>query len=151
MVDHAAEQGDVPVVKQLFMEEAPSFAALRPKFAEVMARLCREMDGQETSLFPVLEGFLALHDPTELMARPARSALTETMSVSEVISRYPKTRGTFEALFVDRRSEGYDCLDEVAWRHGMESQELFTALEDAMVYSTADRKEGTRVLAPSGA
>ena len=154
MVDHAAEPGDVLVMKRLWMEPPHSLETFRPKFTEVMARLCRHMDQQEALLFPWLEHLLTRRDPMALTAQPVRSALTETMRVSDVINRYPKTQGTFEALFIDRRSEGYDCLDEVAWRHSMESHDLLTALDEVVAHSAApsgDDQEPAEVLAPSGA
>ena len=137
IADHAAEQQHLLMVRQLFMEEPKSFKALRPQLDKVMAELYRHMDQQEAELFPMLRHLLALRRPTESNLPPARVALAETMSVQEVISRYPGARGTFEALFIDNRVEGYDCLDEVAWRHGMESQELVTALEEGMARSAA--------------
>lgn len=57
------------------------------------------------------------------------SILTETMTVQEIKRRYPSTRSVFEDFYIDSRFEGSDCLDEVAWRHGMESRELLTQLE----------------------
>lgn len=151
-VDHAAEQGDLLIVKRLVMEEPRSFEALRPKLAEVAAGFHRQMDQQETELFPLLQRFLTLNHHAESAAQPALSTLTETMSVRQVINRYPSMRGAFEALFIDSRSEGYDCLDEVAWRHGMESQDLLTALEETVVRVAApsvDGKEGAGVFARS--
>ena len=58
------------------------------------------------------------------------SGLSETMTVQEVMRRYPNTRSVLEGLFIDHRFEGYDCLDEVAWRHGMESWKLLALLEE---------------------
>ncbi|MBI3321073.1 MAG: hemerythrin domain-containing protein [Candidatus Omnitrophica bacterium] len=153
VVDRAAERGDLLIVKRFFMEQPQSFEALRPKCAEVIAELHRQMDQQETALFPVLQRFLALHHPTESTAQPALAALTETMSVQQVINRYPGMQRTFKALFIDSRSEGHDCLDAVAWRHGMESQDLLTALEEAAASAAApsvNGKEGAGVFAGSG-
>jgi len=142
MVDHAAEQEALLIVKQLFLKGPRSFEALRSKLAETTAKLHREMDRQEHELFPVLQHLLAFHDSAELEAHPVLSALTETMSVQDVITRYPKTRNTFETLFIDSRLEGYDCLEEVAWRHGMESHELLTALDEAVARVAAPSVHG---------
>lgn len=61
--------------------------------------------------------------------------LRDTMTVQEVKCRYPGTRAIFEDLLLNRhfRFEGYDCLDEVAWHHGMESRELFALLRTGPV------------------
>lgn len=59
MVDHAAEQEDLLIMKQLFMEEPQSFEALRPKLAEVVTGLRCQMDQHETKLFTALEEAVA--------------------------------------------------------------------------------------------
>ena len=64
------------------------------------------------------------------------SGLSETMTVQEVMRQHPNTRSVLEGLCIDRRFEGYDCLDEVAWRHGMESQEFLALLEEEVARST---------------
>jgi len=65
------------------------------------------------------------------------SGLSETMTVQEVMRRYPNTGSVLEGLCIDRSFEGYDCLDEVAWRHGMESQELLALLEEEVAQPTS--------------
>ena len=54
------------------------------------------------------------------------------MTVNCVLQQYPATRSVFEQLFVNISFEGLDCLDEVAWRHGMEARELLGQLEQAI-------------------
>ncbi len=58
--------------------------------------------------------------------------LEEVMTVNRVLQQYPATRSVFEQLFVNLPFEGADCLDEVAWRHGMEARELLGQLEQAI-------------------
>ena len=58
--------------------------------------------------------------------------LSESMTVGEVVTRYPEAAAALERLCRDERFERYDCLDEVAWRHGMESRELFARLEEEL-------------------
>ena len=53
----------------------------------------------------------------------------EDMTVHYVTARYPATQRVFDSLGIHDVAEGYDCLDEVAWRHGMESWELLAHLE----------------------
>ena len=72
--------------------------------------MLREVSGRQAALLP--------------------SGLRETMTVREVMSRYPETTSFLEGLCINGRFEGYDCLDEVAWRHGMESRELLALLEE---------------------
>ena len=70
------------------------------------------------------------------------SGLSETMTVQEVMRRYPNTRSVLEGLRIDRRFEGYDCLDEVAWRQGMESWKLLALLEEEVARPTPQIFDG---------
>lgn len=58
--------------------------------------------------------------------------LRETMTVGEVITCYPEAGPALEHLCINQTFERYDCLDEVAWRHGMESRELLARLEEEL-------------------
>ena len=72
------------------------------------------------------------------------SVLTEIMTVQEIKRRYPSTRSVFEDFYIDSRFEGSDCLDEVAWRHGMESRELLALLEEEVTRPTPQVLDGGR-------
>lgn len=58
--------------------------------------------------------------------------LSETMTVGEVITCHPAAGPVLERLCINQAFERYDCLDEVAWRHGMESGELLARLEEEL-------------------
>lgn len=70
------------------------------------------------------------------------SGFSDTMTVQEVMCRYPNTRSVLEGLCIDPRFEGYDCLDEVAWRHGMESGKLLALLEEEVARPTPQIFDG---------
>ena len=55
----------------------------------------------------------------------------ETMTINRVVQEFPEARRVFERLFINVPAEGCTCLDEVAWRHGLEVEELLDALEVA--------------------
>ena len=65
-------------------------------------------------------------------AAPAPAPIDETMTVNRVIHDFPHTRPVLERLFIDMLTDGYTCLDEVAWRHGMEAKDLVARLERAI-------------------
>jgi len=46
-------------------------------------------------------------------------AISGTMSVNEILQRYPSTERVFERMHINRFQEGYESVDELAWRHGM--------------------------------
>ena len=58
--------------------------------------------------------------------------MDECMTVNRIIAQYPATRMVFEDLFINTAVEGYSCLDEVAWRHGIACQELLDRLKAAI-------------------
>ena len=62
---------------------------------------------------------------------PAR--LHETMTPNRIVRQYPRTHAIFDELLINLAFEGCDCLDEVAWRHGMAGQELLHKLEEVMM------------------
>ncbi len=55
--------------------------------------------------------------------------LDETMTVNRVIHDFPATKPALERFFVNIPVEGCQCLDEVAWRRGLDAQELIERLE----------------------
>ena len=65
------------------------------------------------------------------------AGLREDMTVNQVLAKYPRARSVFSRLFVNIPFEGYDCLDEVAWRHGMESKDLLIWLGDVIIATMA--------------
>ncbi|GEM_PF-5659550 len=64
-----------------------------------------------------------------------RSHLTisGTMSANALARRYPATESLFEQLQIDRRFEGYESLEELAWRHGMDVSEFLEQLRQVAV------------------
>ena len=88
------------------------------------------MDEEDRVLYPHIEKLLARLPAEE--SETASSRLHEAMTVNRVIHDFPKARKTLENLFVNVPDEGYHCLDEVAWRHGMEPSALLQALEGAI-------------------
>lgn len=104
------------------------FPKLAAGLTEVIGRLRRHMDVEEATLFPLLE--------QELAAAPAASGapgpLEATTTVNRAVRQFPSTRPVLERLFVNVPLEGCECLDEVAWRHGMEYHELAEALTAAL-------------------
>ncbi len=118
------------VVNRLFLlEPAPSFQDLAPRLQRVIENMRREMVDQEHELFLVLE---QLTQQDEGSATGIVSPVDETMTVNRIVQQFPGTRKIFEQLFIDVPVEGCACLDEVAWRHGLDAPELLNQLESAI-------------------
>ena len=157
VVEHRDEPRHLRTINRLFLSErGHSLERIRPVLQETIDGLRRHMASEEAELFPLLERVLDELVPAtaETPARVAISWCDETMTVNRVLQEMPSTRPVFERLFINIPMEGCHCLDEVAWRHGMKSQELLAQLEDATACGmaprdsmTLDREMGTRILA----
>ena len=65
--------------------------------------------------------------------KTARSSpdISEAMSINEIVRRYPRTERFFEQLHINRLEEGYESVDELAWRHGMDVGQVIERLRRA--------------------
>ena len=95
------------------------------RLSQALEQLRVQMDRQERSIFPWLGAQATLDDPGSM-------PLDGTMSVNEVLHRYPRAREIFEELCINRLDEGSDSVDEVAWRHGIDAAEVLERLRSAV-------------------
>jgi len=117
-------------VNRLFLgDQDHLLERIAPAVREVIRGLRHHMDEEEAGLFPVLERTLAEQDAARATPASAPCHVDETMTVNRVVQEFPRTKPVFDQLFVSVPMEGCACLDEVAWRHGMEAQELLKQLE----------------------
>jgi len=134
LADHTMESRQLAFINR-FLIEQPSrlLKRIAPTITRFVSGFRHRMDRQESIGFPV-EETLVLSKANQLLLKEARLPwdLSETMTVGEVVTRYPAAGPALDRLFIDQRFERYDCLDEVAWHHGMESQELLAQLEEEL-------------------
>ena len=132
-VEHQDEPQLLRTINKLFVsEKSHSLEHIKPALTEVISGLRHHMEEEEKMMFPAIERLLqpsALDLPRRSLAT---DRLDETMTVNCLVKEYPKTRPVLEHLFVNVPVEGCNCLDEVAWRHGMDSQELLRTLEETI-------------------
>ena len=130
-VDHHDEPQMLRTINRVFLEASNhSLSRLRPTLLEVIRRLRCHMDEEEMALFPILERTVADLPPP--LAKHAPSHTDETMTVNRITKEFPETKPVFGRLFINALMEGCDCLDEVAWRHGIEGKELVAQLDQAI-------------------
>jgi len=139
-LQHDDEPQHLRTINRLFIaEQGHSLERIQPELSRLIVGLRHHMDEEEAELFPALERALQGQEPSTVAERPISSRLDERMTVNRVVQEHPSTRGVFERLFVNVPYEGCACLDEVAWRHGLESRELLEHLEQVLgVESSAD-------------
>ncbi|MBI4342904.1 MAG: hemerythrin domain-containing protein [Candidatus Omnitrophica bacterium] len=129
--EHQDEPVQLRSVNRLFVRQrAPTLEAIRPMLTTVIRTLRHHMEEEEAALFPLLER-AAAEQADAAPPSPAQH-VQDVMTVNRVLQRFPATRPVFERLFINIPLEGCTCLDEVAWRHGLESEELLRELEAAI-------------------
>lgn len=132
-------------INGLFANGADNASAQLPSaLRRVITTLRRQLFRQDQRLLRLLKeepiGFYTGQES------PSINSLIEEMTVNQVMRIYPATRRVFDALFISSAFEGYECLDEVAWKHGMETFELIAPLRAAIELSPEDERDS--LLAP---
>jgi len=146
-LEHEDEPQHLHTINRLFItEQGHSLERIRPELMRLVHGLRHHMDEEEAELFPALVQALQGEEPERAAPRPGASRLDETMTVNRVVQEHPTTRRVFDGLFVNVPYEGCACLDEVAWRHGLESRELLARLEQVigLEFPLAASREASR-------
>ena len=146
VVEHKDEPAHLRTINRLFVSATDhSLERIRPELTEVIHGLRHHIAEEEAELFPILERVLEEREAAEPAGTvPGPQAVDETMTVNRIVQEFPTTKPVFEQLFINVPMEGCTCLDEVAWRHGMEAQELLQRLEEAIAScSCATRRAET--------
>ena len=120
--DHSSEQHLLRGVSELLL------SGMRASVPMVVLRLSQAIDQleaqigeQERRIFPFLE-------ETEHPPGDETMTISGAMSVNEILQRYPQTEGVFEQLQINRLREGYESVDELAWRHGVDASQVLERL-----------------------
>jgi len=132
-LEHDEEPQLLRTVNHLFIEEGgKAVEQIRGVLGELIPRLRRHMDEEEAELFPAIEEMLGDQEESSAQESSTAVKLHEEMTVNHILHTYPQTKLLLERLFINVPYEGYDCLDEVAWRRGMDCGQLFLLLEEAI-------------------
>ena len=108
-----------------------SLAAIVGRLSEAAQRLDAQMERQEQTVFVFLE-HAELESPDLSFSRFESPIISSTMSVNEILQRYPQTGSLFDQLHINRLHEGYESVDEVAWHHGLDVAQLLEQLRQAV-------------------
>ena len=132
-LEHDEEPQLLRTVNHLFIEEGgKAIEQIRGVLGELLPRLRRHMDDEEAELFPVIEEILGEQEEPKTQEPLPSVSLREEMTVNHVLHTYPQTKTLLERLFINVPYKGYDCLDEVAWRRGMDCCQLLLLLEETI-------------------
>jgi len=66
---------------------------------------------------------------TPLLRKP-RLSLSSSMSANAIARQFPQAEALFVQWRIDRSREGYDSLDELAWRRGMDERHVLNQLRE---------------------
>ena len=125
-LDHAVERQILRLVHQLLasrMKSSRSLIILR--LSQAVEQLQIQMARQERLVFPFI-------NEAALTRKAGLMPVSESMSVNEVLHRFPTARQIFDELHVNRFEEGSDSVDEVAWRHGANVSDILDQLRQAV-------------------
>ena len=122
--DHRAVQQLLRAVNELLLGGMrASMPTIVVRLAQAIEQLEAQMDEQEQTVFT------AADHPADSLA--ADASISGAMSVNEIVQRYPRTERVFEQLHINRLREGYESVDELAWRYGMDISQFIEQLRHA--------------------
>jgi iron-sulfur cluster repair protein YtfE (RIC family) len=132
-VEHKDEPVHLRTLNRLFVsQEGHSLERIQPVLQETIQGLRHHMEEEERDLFPLFDRYLEDEATASAAAAGRAGLIDDTMTLNHIVLQFPETRPVFERLFINVRFEGCACLDEVAWRHGMETDHLIQQLEKAI-------------------
>jgi len=133
LLGHQSWLQSLQILNRCFVDEPSSTTPqeLRRALVAVVDGLSEELDIQEDTLFPLLERVMASEKGMGTETHTMSPVLNEEMTISTLVKLYPETKPVLTRFFINPMYENYDCLDEVAWRHGVPIEELLKQLEQA--------------------
>ncbi len=127
--DHLTEHAHLRAVNELLLGGMKaSMSSVVIRLSQAIEELGQHMAAQERLVFPFLQ------DEPEGLGETTgpRAAISGTMSVNEILQRYPQTERIFEELEINRWRDGYESVDELAWRHGIDVEQIVAQLQHAV-------------------
>ena len=99
------------------------------RLSHLIEELREHMAEEEREVFPAVEK--AEEEVRPGAAVPLPPLITEQMSANAVMKAFPATCPVFKKYGIRCGGDGCDCLDEMAWRCGLDAQALVKELQEA--------------------
>ena len=134
--DHADEQAQLRAVTELLLGGLKvSIPLIVLRVSQVIEQLQERMEEQEHTLFPLFD------DVTdEELGVPARAprlaSISGSMSINAILRQYPRAETVLGPLHINRLREGYESVEELAWRRGLEVSQVLEQLRHAVTSSS---------------
>src|SRR3990167_323866 len=117
--DHAEEHAQLRAVTELLLGGLNvSIPLIVLRVSQAIEQLQERMDEQEHALFPAFD-----------------EAISGEMSANAILRKYPKAETVLGPLHINRFGEGYESVEELAWRRGLDASQLLEQLRQAVVVS----------------
>lgn len=128
--DHADQQQVLRDVNTMLLAgiKMPTSTVV-DRLSHLIQELREHMAEEEHEVFPAVEK--AEEEVQPGAAVPLPPLITEQMSANAVMKVFPATRAVFEKYGIRCGCNGCDCLDELAWRRGLEPHALVEELRRA--------------------
>lgn len=131
--DHTEEHDHLRAVTELLLGGLKvSIPLLILRVSQALEQLQERMDEQEQTLFPLFEDVTPAEAAGRSRAQRGGSAISGSMSLNAILQRYPQAETVFAPLHINRLREGYDSVEELAWRRGMDVAELLEQVRQAV-------------------
>lgn len=104
---------------------------VRASVPRVIVRLSHLIDDLEPQMAAQEHALADLGAPWPAGSR-VDVPISGAMSVNEILCRYPHAQPLFEQFHINRLQEGYESVDELAWRHGLDASQLLERLRQAV-------------------
>jgi hypothetical protein len=134
--DHAEEHAQLRAVTELLLGGLKvSIPLIVLRVSQAIEQLQERMDEQEHALFPAFD-----EAPEGELRMPERSskraeAIDGKRSFWPPGWKYPKAETILGPLHINRFGEGYESVEELAWRRGLDASQLIEQLRQAVAAS----------------
>jgi len=128
--DHADQQQGLRDINMMLLAgiKMPTSTVVN-RLSHLIDELREHMAEEEHEVFPAVEKAEEEVRPGAMVPLPP--LITEQMSANAVMKAFPATRPVFEKYRIRCGCDGCDCLDELAWRCGLDAQALVKELQEA--------------------
>lgn len=140
--DHADQRLILRDLNTLLRQGHAPTSLIVARLSHLIDELREHFSEEERSVFPCVDRAEALQ-PAQ--ARALEPMITEGMSANAIMRMYPETARVFTRHGICCGVDAYECLDELAWRHGLDIAQLLPELRAAAQAPEPD------TLVPAGA
>ncbi|HEX9780427.1 MAG TPA: hemerythrin domain-containing protein [bacterium] len=124
---HRDKMHDLKLIVHYVMGGAPAmWKDVAGALNAVIEGVRQQIEEQEALAFPLLERTVPANGTVNWIDEPP--ILSGTLTVRQAVSWYPAVRRACASLGVDLLAEADETLERIAWRRGLDCQELLTVL-----------------------